>query len=149
MTTAVPKSVTAYVDASVLLRVVFAEPNALRAWGQIGRPVSSELVRIEALRTLDRKRLRDRLEDRAVAERRAELLEAIDAFELVRLDSAILERAAEPFPTSLGTLDALHLATALAVRDQVDDLVLATHDESLGLAGRAMGFQVEGLTVPG
>ena len=149
MTTAVPRSVTAYVDASVLLRVVFGEPNALGTWLRIGRAVSSELIRIEALRTLDRKRLRDRLDDRAVAERRAEILEAIDAFELVRLDAAILERAAEPFPTSLGTLDALHLATALVVRDQVDDLVLATHDESLGLAARAMGFSVEGLAVPG
>jgi predicted nucleic acid-binding protein len=149
MTAAVPDSVTAYVDASVLLRVVFVEPNVLRTWAHIGRAVSSELVRIEALRTLDRKRLRDRLSDRAVAESRAAILEAIDAFELVPLEAAILERAAEPFPTSLGTLDALHLATALAVRDQVEDLVLVTHDERLGLAARSMGLPVEGIAVPG
>jgi predicted nucleic acid-binding protein len=145
MTAAPPTSVAAYVDTSVLLRVVFGEPDALPTWGRIARPLSSELVRIEALRTLDRKRLRDRLGDRAVAERRAAILQTIDAFELVPLEAAILERAADPFPTSLGTLDALHLATALAVRNQVDDLVLATHDERLGLAARAMGLPVEGL----
>jgi uncharacterized protein len=149
MNDATPNPVTAYIDASVLLRVVFAEPGALSIWGDVGRAISSELVRIEALRTLDRMRLRDRLDDQAVAGRRAVILEAIDAMELVRLEPSILSRAAEPFPTSLGTLDAVHLATALAVREQVDGLVLATHDERLGLGALAMGLPVEGVAVPG
>lgn len=42
---------------------------------------------------------------------------------------------------------ALHLATALAVRDQVEDLVLASRDESLGRAARSMGLPVEGRAV--
>ena len=33
--------------------------------------------------------------------------------DLVRLDGVVLERAAEPFPTAVGTFDALHLASAL------------------------------------
>jgi hypothetical protein len=36
---------------------------------------------------------------------------------IVAPDARILSRAAQPFPTSLGTLDAVHLATALACRE--------------------------------
>jgi len=48
----------AYVDASVLLRVVLRQPNALPEWTQIDRGVASALVTTESLRTLDRLRLR-------------------------------------------------------------------------------------------
>ena len=68
-------------------------------------------------------------------------------YELVRLGRAVLERAAEPFPTALGTLDAVHLASALAAREVVRDLRFATHDRELGLAARSVGFRVVG--VPG
>jgi prevent-host-death family protein len=45
-----------------------------------------------------------------------------------------------------GTLDAIHLATALLWRERSDaDLLMATHDATLGLAARAVGFRVIGL----
>jgi hypothetical protein len=48
-------------------------------------------------------------------------------------------------PTPLGTLDALHLATALIWRDRMGSLpTLATHDATLGLAARTFGFDVRG-----
>jgi hypothetical protein len=48
-------------------------------------------------------------------------------------------------PTVLGTLDAIHLATALLWRENTgSDLVMATHDGSLALAARAAGFRVIG-----
>jgi hypothetical protein len=48
-------------------------------------------------------------------------------------------------PTVLGSLDALHLATALAVRAQLHaDLSFATHDHQLSNAARAFGFTVHG-----
>jgi predicted nucleic acid-binding protein len=89
----------AYVDASVLLRVVLRQPNALREWRQIDQGVSSTLVMTESLRTLDRLRLRARLDDRAVASRRAAILHIISSLELVEIDSTVLERAAQPMPT--------------------------------------------------
>jgi len=70
----------------------------------------------------------------------------IDAFTLVALDSIVLERAVEPFPTGLGSLDAIHLASALLARDSVEGLVFATHDDQLGTAARATGFQVRGVS---
>ena len=45
----------------------------------------------------------------------------------------------------LGTLDAVHLATALIWRDRMGPLsVVATHDLALGSAARAFGFEVLG-----
>jgi len=135
-----------YVDSSVLLRIVMGEPNRLPIWGKITNPVSSELIRLECLRTIDRARIRLGLEDRRIADYRADVLEAIDAFSLVALDSVVLERASEPFPTALGSLDAIHLASAMLIRTGLDGLEFATHDDELGTAARAIGFQVHGLS---
>ena len=57
----------------------------------------------------------------------------------------MLRRASEPFPTPVGTLDAIHLATALQVRDsQGLQVVVATHDHQLTRAARAVGLDVLG-----
>lgn len=133
-------------DSSVLLRVVLGEPGRVRIWPRITRAVASELVRLECLRTIDRARIRLRLEDKDVAGRRAAVLEAIETLSLVPVGPRILERAAEPFPTMLGSLDAIHLASALLVREESDDLSLATHDQELAVAARAVGFHVHGVT---
>jgi predicted nucleic acid-binding protein len=131
-----------YVDSSVLLRVVLGEPRRLRAWSKITNPVSSELIRLECLRTIDRARIRLALADEDVARYRAEVLETVEAFHLVGLNPSVLERAAEPFPTTIGSVDAIHLASALLVRRQFEGLDLATHDDELATAGRAVGFRV-------
>lgn len=135
----------AYVDASVLLRVALRQPNALPEWRQIDQGVSSALVMPESLRTLDRLRLRAHLSDAEVARRRATILQLIASLELVEVDAVVLDRAAQPMPTELGTLDAIHLATALLWKDMSRvDLVMATHDGALG-----RGAQAHGLTVVG
>jgi predicted nucleic acid-binding protein len=138
--------VTAYIDASVVLRVVFGQPDALPEWKQIKRGVSSALIETECLRTLDRFRLRANLSDEEMATRRAAWLSFIASLEIAEVDAAVLERAAQPMPTEIGTLDAIHLATALLWKDQIrTNLVMATHDRALGLAARAHGFMVVGI----
>lgn len=97
---------TAYVDGSVILRLALGQPNALTEWPKIQRGVSSALITTESLRTLDRLRLRAKLSDVEVATRRAAILSLIASLELVELDAAVLDRAAQPMPTELGTLDA-------------------------------------------
>lgn len=135
----------AYLDASVLLRLVLGEPGRLGEWRKVRRGVASALVRVECLRTLDRLRLAGRLADAELARRRASVIALCDHLDLVAVDDAVLSRAAEPFPTPLGTLDAVHLATALLWRQtQQQDLVMATHDAALGLAARACGLDVIG-----
>ncbi|MGH9482755.1 MAG: PIN domain-containing protein [Terriglobales bacterium] len=136
----------AYVDASVLLRIALRQPDALPEWRQVEQGVASALVVTESLRTLDRLRLRVKLPDAEVASRRAKILELIASLELVEVDAVVLDRAAQPMPTLLGTLDALHLATAILWREQFRaDLTMATHDSALGLAARAHGMPVVGV----
>jgi predicted nucleic acid-binding protein len=141
--------VIAYVDASVLLRVALGQPDALPEWRHIDRGVSSALVTTESLRTLDRLRLRAKLADDEVAKRRATILALIASLELVEIDALVLDRAAQPMPTELGTLDAIHLATALLWKEMTRvDLVMATHDGGLALGAQAHGLSVVGITQP-
>ena len=136
----------AYVDASVLLRVALAQPDALPEWARIRQGVSSALVMTESLRTLDRLRLRAHLADAEVARRRATIFDLIASLELVDIDPVVLDRAAQPMPTELGTLDAIHLATALLWKDMTHaDLVMATHDAALALGAQAHGLPVVGV----
>ena len=135
----------AYVDSSVLLRVVLGEPERLKIWPKITNAISSELIRLECLRTIDRGRIRLGLDDRTIARQRGAVIETIDSLRLISLDRVILDRASEPFPTSLGSLDAIHLASAVLAREQLGDLILATHDDEFGLAAQAVGFSVHGV----
>ena len=135
----------AYVDSSVLLRVALGQANALPEWRQIDRGVSSVLISTESLRTLDRVRIRAGLTDAEVARRRATILNLIDSLELVEIDSMVLDRAAQPMPTQLGTLDAIHLASALLWQVAMEtDLIMTTHDGALSLAAQAHGLKVLG-----
>jgi predicted nucleic acid-binding protein len=135
----------AYLDASVLLRVVLGQRNRLPEWKDVRVGVASALTEVECLRTLDRLRLLGVAADE-VAVRREAVHRLVERIELVELTPVVLRRAAQPMPVPLGTLDAVHLATALLWREaRDDDLVLATHDKALALAARASGLRVIGV----
>ena len=134
-----------YVDSSVLLRVVFRAPNRLRGWGKVTAPYTSDLARVECFRTVDRLRLDGSVDDVEVAELREAIEELFESIALVSVDRRILRRAAEPMPTALRSLDAIHVASALAVRTKVASLSLATHDEEMATAAKALGFRVLGI----
>jgi predicted nucleic acid-binding protein len=137
--------VKAYADASVVLRVVLRQPKPLREWGTFEAVFTSALLRAECLRTLDRYVFRGLIDLETAGAHRAEFRRIFNSFDWVGVRQKILSRAADPFPSPLGTLDAIHLATALALRDDGEtDFVFATHDTELGAAARAMGFRVVG-----
>jgi predicted nucleic acid-binding protein len=141
--------VIAYLDSSILLRVVLGEPGRLEEWPRLAGGVSSALAEVECLRTLDRLVLRGALAATDAVERRAAIYALLEAVELVELSAGVLARAAQPFPVPLGTLDALHLATALLWRERGEPaLAFATHDLALGQAARASGFLVLGDAPP-
>jgi predicted nucleic acid-binding protein len=137
--------VIAYVDSSVLLRLVLGQTPALRDWRSIDTAVASAIVEVECLRTLDRLRHRLAASDREMAARRASVFELLRTFEVVEVGRPVLTRAALPLPTALGTLDAIHLATAALWREnQGVEISMATHDVALATAARASGFSVIG-----
>ncbi len=137
----------AYLDSSVLLRKVLRQPGALREWAAIRTGVASAVAETECLRSLDRLRLRIGLADRDLARRREAVFRLLESLEVVEVTAPVLARAAQPLPTELGTLDAIHLATALLWREYYGgDIVMATHDVALATAARACGLAVVGGT---
>ena len=123
-----------YLDTSALVKLVVAEAEtpALRAWlTEVERsPLASDLARTELLRVVRRSALDRVLEARAV----------LDAITLIELTTAIFEQAGRLDPAILRTLDALHLASALSLGDDLESMV--TYDDRLADAARANGIPV-------
>ena len=135
----------AYIDSSVLLRIIFGQSNALKEWKTIERGISSALIEVECLRTVDRLKLVEHVSEEAIAIRREAIFRLIGGVEIIELTPTVLARAAQPLPTTLGTLDAIHLATALMWNEQTRaGLIMATHNTALVLAAKASGLQVVG-----
>jgi len=134
-----------YLDASVVLRLALGEVGALAGRDRFDGAVASALTEVECLRTLDRLAMQGLLTSEEVADRRMAVYQLLEEVELMDIGHAVLRRAGEPFSTPLGTLDAIHLATALHWRDATRaELTIATHDKALATAARASGLIVVG-----
>ena len=134
-----------YMDTSVVLRVLFGERDPLPEWGQWTVAYSSRIWHTEALRAVERSRLTATIDDSQVVKlrRNIELINGI--LDVIPLSDQILARAGDSFPTVIGTLDAIHLATALHIRDTTGLNIFLTHDAQLATAASASGFTVEGV----
>lgn len=140
--------ISAYLDASVILRVVLEQEPALPEWGKLELSLSNEIVRIECMRTLERLRHERKWSEEQLREKRAAMTSFLRAMELVAIDAGVIVRACQPFPTHVATLDAIHLATAVlyepVLPPSARPLFFATHDHQLARAARAMNFEVLG-----
>lgn len=123
-----------YLDTSALAKLVVteAETPELERWlrEEDRAPVSSDLARTELLRMVRRV-----APDRAVRAR-----EVLDALDLLLVTTPTFEAAARLDPAALRTLDAIHLAAALDLGDELHGLV--TYDVRLADAARANGVAV-------
>jgi predicted nucleic acid-binding protein len=138
--------VKVYLDSSVVLRVVLGQPDRLAEWPLIESAVASGLVEVECLRVLDRLRLGGHLDEEELVRRREAVYHLSAEMQVVEPTGAVLRQASQPLPTALGTLDAIHLATAALWREtRGEALLMATHDRALGQAARALGLQVLGV----
>lgn len=120
-----------YVDTSFFVKLVVREAHsaASRRWAEAHEEVlfSSDLLRTEALRTARRHSAA------ALAAARARL----DAIAIMAMTPDVFERAAELDRQILRTLDALHLAAALTVGDELEGI--ATYDDRLAEAAAIHG----------
>jgi predicted nucleic acid-binding protein len=127
--------VAVYLDSSAFVKLVVAEPEsrALRAFltRRRTRHVSSAILRAEALR--------------AVRHGGPEVLtntrSALRRVELVAVTDGILDGAGALEPRVLRTLDAIHLATALALGDDLE--ILVTYDTRMAEGARLLGLEAE------
>ena len=122
-----------YLDTSVALAQLLAEdrkpPAAL--WAE--PLVSSRLLEYEVW---------TRIHARRLSEGHGEAVRALLArVAFVELDRRVLARALEPFPAPVGTLDALHLASAEFVRAHGQEVALASYDRQMLRAAHAMGLR--------
>jgi predicted nucleic acid-binding protein len=137
---------TVYLDSSVVLRPLLAQPNRLTTWGSWDAAYASELLGIECRRVIDRLRLEGLFDDKQVALAGEQLAQIERTIARVRLTASIVREASRTMPTIVKTFDAIHLATAIVLRDRrAIDLVFATHDDQQATAARAMGFSTIGL----
>jgi predicted nucleic acid-binding protein len=123
-----------YLDTSAFLKLVVAEAESVALRGFVQRwplRVSTALLRSEAVRALRRSGYDARVGD---------ALRLLRTMRLIRLDEPLLDRAAELEPRELRSLDAVHLAAALAVGSELGALV--TYDQRLAEAARGRGFAV-------
>ena len=136
----------AYIDTSVLLRILLKQKNLLDIAKLPQEKYSSELLGVECRRAIDRLRLESKLGDEAVARTMEELQLFERASGRIRLSRSVLHRSAMPMPTILKTLDAIHVSSALMLRERKSsDVLFATHDSQQTTAARAFGFQCAGL----
>ena len=130
-----------YLDSSVVLRPLLAQPRVVSVWGRWDSAYASELLGVECRRAIDRLRLQGAFDDVQVGEAVAALSRIERTIRPVRLTRKLLQAASQTMPTVVKTLDAVHLVSAIAIRDRwADDLVFATHDVQQAAAARAFGF---------
>jgi predicted nucleic acid-binding protein len=135
-----------YLDSSVVLRIILGAPEPLVGWQEIEHAVSSGLLYVECQRTLERMRLAENKPAEVIAIRKKSVEALMSAVDLFDVTNGILQRAGERFVAPLKTLDAIHLATALAFREERhEELAFATHDKQLARAAAALGFPVLGV----
>ncbi len=124
----------AYIDSSAFVKLISLEPetDALLAWLGTHRPTlfAGELLRTEVIRAVRRF-------DPGALVGAKELLQTVN---LLAMPSMTFARAAELDPRILRSLDALHLASALDLGDDLD--VLVTYDDRLAEACALHGVAV-------
>jgi predicted nucleic acid-binding protein len=122
----------AYLDTSAAVKLLMTEREspALRRWLR-RRPerASAALLRVELVRVVRRAGF-----PRLIPEVR-KLLAGIH---LVRLDDALLDRAADLDPTELRSLDSIHLAAAASLGDDLAAVV--SYDDRLLAAATSLGL---------
>ncbi len=122
-----------YLDSSAIVKLVVHEPEsaALRWYLRRRRPlISSALARTEVARALlplggD------------IAARSQDVLSRLD---LVRVNDRVLTAAGSMLPEDIRSLDAIHLATAQQLGDDLGRIV--TYDDRMSRAARALGLAV-------
>jgi predicted nucleic acid-binding protein len=127
------KRSTVYVDTSVFGRVILEEPDKAaikRELATFDRSVASRLLRVELRRLGGRE---------SVLEEADRIL---DSVQLIPMDETVLAAAETISPTTVGTLDAIHLATAVRLAKAGELDAIMTYDKRL-----ADGASKHGITV--
>jgi uncharacterized protein len=129
--------VITFLDTSVVLAHLLAEDRRPPAglWGE--ELVASRLLEYE---------LWTRIHARGLARSHSDAARlSLARIAFLELDRSVLTRALQPFPVTVRTLDALHLASASFLRERGHDVRVASYDERLIVAAESIGLEVMNL----
>ena len=126
-----------YIDSSVALAHLLAEPRSPPATLWREALVSSQLLEYEIWNRVNALGQRGALGD--------DVRSLLDRTYLNEMSPAVLVRALAPWPTPIRTLDALHLATLQYLGRNGEAIELATYDNRMAVAARALGIATAAL----
>lgn len=138
---------TVYAESSAVLAWLLGEeaaPRVRRALAAADIVVASDLTLIECDRVLIRALVLGHITEGDAADRRAHLNAAATHWNVLRIGPEIVDRARQPFPGEpIRTLDALHLASALAARSAVAGVELLSLDDRIRTVASGLGFRLQ------
>lgn len=130
-----------YLDSTYVLRQLLGAGEGWQLWGKWEKAYASALLRAECSRAANALKQEGKLDDGQRA-RLGSWIETVCAcVTTVPVSDAVLQRAAEPFPVDVGTLQSLHLATLLELRAAGVTCKVATDDAGLLRAAQSLGFE--------
>jgi predicted nucleic acid-binding protein len=137
---------------------IYAESSAVLAWllGEEASPrvrdvlrradlvMTSDLTLLECERVLIRAVTLGEIDEAIAADRRGRLNAAAEHWYLWRISPEVIGRARRPFPAEpIPSLDAIHLASALAIRSTLPGVELLSLDYRIRRAGEQLGFRLQ------
>ncbi len=133
----------AYLDSSVVLRIILNQNDKSSDVESVKRAIASRLMKTECLRTLDRFRIIGTLNEDEYLTAVEDLYELLKTVEWIEISTLVLDRASTSFPVALGTLDSIHLVSALLWREKMlMEPVFFTHDKMLAKAALSQGLKI-------
>ncbi len=137
---------TLYAETSAVLRWLFAERDGdvlLQRLRSADKVVCSRLTLIEARRVIRRAARERRISEAEAGGLRSQLALAAARWAVLELTRDVAARAEEAFPSEpIRTLDALHLASALLLRQSLPDLAVLSTDSRVRTNASQLGLVV-------
>jgi predicted nucleic acid-binding protein len=139
--------VTLYAETSAVLRWLFAEEGGEEiraALAAAEKVTASRLALIETRRVVQRAEREGRISATQGADLRAVFARAAATWAILEISEEVAARAEQGFPSEpVRTLDAIHLASALFLRQSFPDLVVLAADERVRANVALLGFPAE------
>ena len=136
-----------YAESSAVLGWLLGEKVGDRVRDVLRRAalvIASDLTLLECDRVLIRAVTLREIDEATAANRRGRLNAAAAHWHMWRITSDIIERARRTFPAEpVRTLDAIHLASALAAHSAVPGVELLSLDDRIRRVGEELGFQLQ------
>lgn len=137
---------TSYLESSAALRWLFNEEQGeeiFKTLRSARKVVCSRLTLIECRRVIRRAALEQRIDEAAAADLTAVLAQAASRWAVLEISRGVADRAENRFPFEpVRTLDAIHLASTLILRELLPDLNVLSTDDRIRSNAVRLGFDV-------